>query len=355
MQVVDAHLDIAYNAIRYGRDPAFTVLELRLREQPDLNRGVATVSFPQFREAGGVLLFGTIFTAPERAANLMGGDTTLTYRDIDEAHCQAMDQLDYYHRLADIEENHLRLVTDLPVLDEVLASQQGSAPLLGILPLMEGADPIREPDELELWLEKGVRAIGLAWDDTNYSAGAWRGSRHGLTNEGMTLLEIMAEKRVILDLTHMNERAALEALDRFDGPLMASHSNARALVPGQRQLSNQLIRRIGERHGVIGIALYNPFLRANHRMGDPKELVSLDHVTAHIDHMCQIMGDAAHVGLGTDMDGGFGADDIPAPLDTIADLPLLAERLKQYGYEEADISRIMGNNWLSLLRTSLPS
>ena len=355
MQIVDAHLDIAYNAIKYGRDPLLSVRQLREQETPDPNRGVATVSFPQLREAGGVLLFGTLFTAPERSADLMGGDTLLTYRDEHQAHRQAMDQFDFYRRLVDEEQNHLRLVTDLQVLQEVLDSQQDDEPLLGIMPLMEGADPIREPQELELWVEKGLRAIGLAWDDTRYAAGSWRGNRHGLTKRGMALLEIMAGSSLILDLTHMNELASLEALDRYSGPLMASHSNARSLVPGQRQLSDLLIRRIGEHDGVIGIALYNPFLRANHHMGDPKELVTLDHVIAHIDHICQILGDATHVGLGTDMDGGFGADDIPTPLDTIADLPLLIDPLKSFGYEDDDIARIMGGNWLTLLRASLPS
>ncbi len=354
MQIVDAHLDIAYNSIRYGRDPCLSVKEIREQELPDPDRGVATVSFPQFREAGGVLLFGTIFTAPERAAAIMGGDTTLTYRDENQAHSQAMDQIDYYHRLVDDEHNELHLVTDQPSLAEVLDSQQSAEPLLGILPLMEGADPIREPQELELWVEKGVRAIGLAWDDTRYAAGAWRGKRLGLTSEGIELLEIMAKNGVILDLTHMNERASLEALDRYAGPLMASHSNARALVPGQRQLSDQLIRRIGEHQGVIGIALYNSFLRANHHMGDPKERVTLDHVAAHIDHICQLLGDSAHVGLGTDMDGGFGAEDIPTPLDTIADLPQVGDQLKQNGYKEKDIFNILGRNWLALLRSSLP-
>jgi len=354
MQIVDAHLDIAYNAIRYGRDPLLSVKELRQQEQPDPDRGVATVSFPQFREAGGVLLFGTLFTAPERAAAIMGGDTSFTYCDEHQAHRMAMDQLDYYHRLVDVEQNQLRLVVDQSSLGEVLNSQQGSEPLLGIMPLMEGADPIREPQELELWVEKGVRAVGLAWDDTRYAAGAWRGNRLGITNKGLELLEIMAESSVILDLTHMNERAALEALDRYEAPLMASHSNARALVPGQRQLSDRLIRRIGEHHGVIGIALYNPFLRANHHMGDPRELVTLDHVVAHVDHICQLLGDALHVGLGTDFDGGFGAEDIPMPLDTIADLPRVGDQLKQYGYNEEDMARIMGQNWLALLHSALP-
>jgi membrane dipeptidase len=352
MQIVDAHLDIAYNAIKYGRDPLLSVQQLREQEKPDAFRGTATVSFPALREAGAVIIFGTVFTFPERAAALMGGgDTTLTYRDVRQAHQMAMDQLDYYHRLADVEQNRVRLVTDLASLEEVTGAQPDDGdPLLGIVPLMEGAEPIREPAELELWVEKGLRAVGPAWDDTRYAAGSWRGSRYGLTRDGMQLLEAMASYQLLLDLTHMNEVAALEALDRYDGPLMASHSNVRALVPGQRQLSDVLIRRIGEHNGVIGIALYNAFLRANHHKGDPKQLVTLDHVLAHVDHICQLLGDAQHVSLGTDMDGGFGAEDIPSPLDSTADLPLLAGRMRDYGYGDEDVSSIMGGNWLRLLR-----
>ncbi len=355
MQIVDAHLDIAYNAIRYGRDPLLSVRELRAREKPDPDRGVATVAFPQLREAGVVAIFGTLFTMPANSVHLMGSDTTYTYLDQRQAHAQAMEQLDFYRRLADGEENHLRLLTERRVLKEVLDSQQGDDPLLGILISMEGADPIREPEEVELWQEKGVRAIGLAWDDTSYAAGAWGAGGGGLTAKGLVLLEIMADRNLILDLSHMSEFASLEALDRYDGPLIASHSNVRALVPGQRQLSDVQIRRIGEREGRIGIALFNPFLRRNQKMGDPKELVTLDHVVAHIDHICQILGDARHVCLGSDMDGGFGAEDIPTPLDTCADLPRLIDKLRIYGYEEEDVVQIMGGSWLDFLRTALPS
>lgn len=355
MKLVDAHLDIAYNAIKHGRDPRLTVQQTRAKEEPEPFRGTATVSFPQLREAGVVLVFGTLFAAPERAAALMGGDTRLTYRDQNQAHQLAMHQLDYYRRLADDEADHIRLVSDQTALAEVLTAEAGADRLLGIVPLMEGADPIRDPDDLEYWVEKGLRAVGLAWDDTKYAAGSWRGSRHGLTAEGVALLEVMADSNLILDLSHMSEQAALEALDRYPGPLIASHSNVRNLVPGSRQLSDELIRRIGEHDGVIGIALYNPFLRANHLMGEAKELVSLDHVAAHIDHVCQLLGDASHVGLGTDMDGGFGAEDIPSPLDSSADLPLIADHLQQRGYQPEDITRIMGDNWLNVLRSSLPA
>lgn len=354
--IVDAHLDIAYNALKYGRDPLQTVAALRAAELPDRERGSATVSFPELREGGVGLIVGTLFVLPEAGAALMGGDLRMTYRQRSDARAMAMDQLDYYHRLADQEENRLRIVTGTAVLDEVLASHEpGQEPLLGIVLSMEGADPILEPDELEEWVARGVRAVGLAWDDTHYAAGAWRGTRHGLTPAGYDLLDVMAAQHMILDLTHMNEQGALEALDHYEGPIVASHSNARAIVPTMRQLSDSQIRRIGERTGMIGINLFNCFLRPNHKKGEPKTLVPLQQVVAHIDHICQLLGSAAYVGLGTDMDGGFGAEDIASPIDSSADLPLLADSLRAYGYSEADVRGIMGQNWLTLLRHVLPS
>ncbi len=118
----------------------------------------------------------------------------------------------------------------------------------------------------------------------------------------------MSDLRVILDLTHMSEQATYEALDRYEGPVVATHANARRLVPGERQLSDSQIRRLAERDGVIGVVLLNSFLRPGHKMGDPKEFVTLDNVLAHIDHVCQLLGDARHVGIGSDFDGGFGRE-----------------------------------------------
>jgi len=164
---------------------------------------------------------------------------------------------------------------------------------------------------------------------------------------------VMADLGLILDLTHMSEMAALQALDAYAGPVVATHANARALVPTERQLSDQQIRLIGERDGVIGCVLFNAFLRANYRKGDRKALVTLDHIVAHIDHVCQLIGDARHAGIGSDLDGGFGAADIPTPLDSIADLPLIAGALRERGYSEADVAGIMGGNWVALLRRTL--
>lgn len=354
MFIVDAHLDIAYNALNFGRDLRHSLSELRQAEKgKDSQRGIATVALPELQRAGVGLVFGTLFVAPATSP-IARSDEIKAYHDADEAHQLAMAQLDYYHRLAD-EEARIRLVGDLAALDEVVASHRPDHegdPLLGIVPLMEGADPIRRPQEAEAWYERGLRLVGLAWDDTRYAAGAWRGSG-GLTDDGYRLLEVMADLGLVLDLTHMSEEATLQALDRYEGSIVATHSNARALVPGQRQLSDDQIRRLGERDGVVGVVLYNVFLRSGHHKGGAKEDVTLDHVVAHIDHVCQVLGDAKHVGIGSDLDGGFGAVDVPAELDSVADLPLVVDRLRDRGYEEEDVANVMGGNWLNVLRRTL--
>jgi membrane dipeptidase len=351
MFIVDAHQDLAYTAIKFDRDLQRPLAELRAAElkRPSPN-GRATVSFPTLREGGVGLVFGTIFVAPT-SVKWVAYDPRTSYNTADEAHQLGMNQLDYYHRLADADVG-VRLVGDLASLDEVVASYQpGQKPLIGIVPLMEGADPIRSPEEAELWYERGLRLVGLSWDDTRYAPGAWKGGG-GLTADGRALLDSMAQLGFILDLTHMSEKATLEALDSYAGPIVATHSNARALVPGERHFSDLQIRRTAEQGGMIGVVLYNLFLKEGYKRGDSQEPVTLAHVTAHIDHICQTTGSARHVGIGSDLDGGFGADDIPAEMDSVADLPLIAKALRERGYADADIRGIMGGNWLNLLRSA---
>lgn len=349
MFIVDGHLDLAYNGLHHGRNLRLPLAELRASDSGSHSAGRATVSFPELLESEIGIVFGTLFVGPA-SSSTDAGEGLMVYRDTEGAHRLAMTQLDYYRRIAD-ESERIRLIGNLHDLDEVVDSRRsGDQPLLGIVPLMEGADPIRHPEELEEWYERGLRLIGLAWDDTRYSAGAWRGSGQGVTREGVELLEAMADLGLILDLTHMSEKATMEALDIFQGIIVATHSNARSLVPGERQLSDLQIRRIGERDGVIGIVMSNGFLKSGHRRGDPKQGVTLDHVAAHVDHVCQTLGDAGHVGLGSDLDGGFGAEDIPHEMDSVADLRLIAPKLQERGYTSADVNGIMGGNWVNLLR-----
>lgn len=357
MIIVDAHLDLAYNALAYGRDLTQPLAILRAQHPDPGPRGIPTVCLPALQEGGVALVFGAIFAMPA-TYKATGLETGAVYRTPEEAHRIAMAQLDYYHRLVD-ENSDVRLVTDLASLQEVLASHQSvnaphsaapHKPLLGIVPHLEGADPIRVPEEAERWYERGLRAIGLAWDDTRYAAGAWRDGGGGLTKEGRRLLEVMAEFDFIADLTHMSERASLETLEQYAGPVVATHSNVRALAGGERHFSQRQIVALGERGGVMGIVLYNKFLQTGHAQGDPRHLVTLDRVVAHVDAVCQLLGSADHVGIGSDLDGGFGAADIPLEMDSVADLRLIGAKLREKGYEAADVAKIMGGNWVRMLQ-----
>jgi len=121
-----------------------------------------------------------------------------------------------------------------------------------------------------------------------------------------------------------------------------------------RFLSDAVIEGMLERDGVIGIVPYNLFLESNWSKGMRRELVSLQRVVAHIDYICQMAGDARHVGIGSDFDGGFGWQHVPEEINTIADLQQLAPLLAEKGYSDDDLAAIFGGNWLNVLQSALP-
>jgi membrane dipeptidase len=163
----------------------------------------------------------------------------------------------------------------------------------------------------------------------------------------------MAGLGMILDLSHIAEEAYFQALGRYEGIAIASHANPRRFTPTPRGLSDEMIAMLAERGGVVGIVLHNPFLKPGWRKGDSKGRVTLYDVVDAIDHVCQVVGDAAHVGIGSDLDGGYGVDQAPGGVDTVADLPKIGDLLAERGYEAAHIDDIMSGNWLRILREAL--
>jgi membrane dipeptidase len=166
----------------------------------------------------------------------------------------------------------------------------------------------------------------------------------------------MAEYSLTLDISHMDEKAALQSLDSYIGTIIASHANALALLKGtdsNRHLTDQVLQSLLERDSVIGIVPANGFLqpdwRETGRLG-----VTLEHYVAQMDYVCQMAGDARHVGIGTDFDGGFGLQSVPLEIDTISDMRKIIPILSQKGYTETDIAAILGNNWLVHLQNTLP-
>jgi membrane dipeptidase len=309
------------------------------------------LGLPEWLEGGVAVVFGSLFVAPARRA--LGSWDREVYADEEEAYRRASAQLDYYHRLADASER-VDLVGSRAQLEEVLASWETDVPRVGIVPSMEGADPVRQPSEVEEWYRRGVRLVGLAWAAGSRYAGG-DGEPGPLTDAGRELLGAMAEVGMIVDASHLAEAAFWETLERYEGEVVVSHANPRAFVPEPRHLSDRMIRALAERGGVVGIIPYNHFLKPGWAPADGKEAVTLWDVAAVVDHVCQVVGDAAHVGLGSDFDGGFGAEATPQGIETVADLQKIAVALGERGYAEGDVSAVMGENWLRVLRSALPS
>jgi membrane dipeptidase len=281
----------------------------------------------------------------------------LDYSSPYQAYAITQGQLAYYHALN--EAGEARLIVNRSELDEHIESWLqwenepdllSRQPKIGLVISMESADPILSPEQLPAWKEADVRIIGPA----HYGPGRYAGGTStelGLGFEGKHLLREMDELGILLDLTHLSDEAFWEAMDCFGGFVLASHNNCRALVPHQRQLDNRQINAILSRDGVIGVAFDNWMLRPGWTRGaKDNERVTLAHAADHIDHICQLAGNSAHAAIGSDLDGGFGREQSPADLDTIADLQHLAEILSKRGYREEDIAAIMHGNWLRLLR-----
>jgi membrane dipeptidase len=340
--LIDGHLDLAFNAVAMGGDLRLPLDQLRLSPYGQYAaelRETPTVSLPLLREADVRLVFGTIFVqAPSTVFNLSGP----IYTSAEEANRQGWAQISYYHELAAQQE--IKLVGSLGDLEAVI---QGTTPLPGLLPLMEGADPIRDLAELEDWRAAGLRIVGPAWGATRYSGGT--GAPGPLTAAGRELMHGLRHYDLALDTSHLSEESFWEALQLFDGPILASHANCRAFVPTDRQLSDDMIRAIVERDGVIGIIPACVFLVDAWKLDDGKT-VGMDAVVRHIEHICAIAGDTRHVGIGSDFDGGLGREWLPAGVDSILDLPQVGDALLTAGWSQADVEGVLSGNWLRWLR-----
>ncbi len=356
--LVDAHEDIAWNILTFGRDYTRSAEETRRLEKgtpASQHNGDTLLGWPDYQRGQVPVVFSTLFAAPARRR--IGDWDTQIYQNYDEAHRQYRAQLMAYYVLADKHPDQFRLIQNTSELDAVLSAWKESAEIrpVGLTILMEGAEGVRTPSELPEWWQMGVRIIGLAWAGTRFCGGSREPGP--LTNDGRDLLKVMAEIGFILDLSHMDETAARQALDLYPGTIVASHANAAAVLvnyEGNRHLSDAIIRGIIERDGVIGVVPYCRFLKSGWNTADGRAGLTLETLSAHIDHICQMTGSTSHVGIGSDFDGGFGLNAVPADVDSIADIQKLAPILAARGYPPADIDAIFGENWLRILHGNLP-
>ncbi len=353
MLVFDGHLDLAWNALQWNRNIQQSVYTLRTQEAglTGKGRGQNTVALPEMRRGGVFLCFAT----------LLARSTPVQVPHVDfhspaQAFASAQGQLMWYRAMERLGE--LVVITSLEQLEahvqcwseQQLAGKDRVTALPGIIPCMESADPILKAEDLLHWRDAGVRLIGPA----HYGSGRYAGGtgvEEGLTGRGRRLLKEMELHGVILDLTHLSDASFREALELYQGPVLASHNNCRALVPHQRQFSDEQLRAIIERDGVIGAALDAWMLVPDWIKGsDRNRAATLSMVADHIDHVCQLAGNSQHAALGSDLDGGFGLEQSPADLDTIADLQKIAGLLKSRGYSSGDVAAVMHGNWLRTLR-----
>lgn len=342
--VVDAHEDLAYNALALGRDPRLSAKQTRAAEAAKPAGNTATVGIDDFIAGNIRILFATIYVSPAGGSNTPGK----TYLTAQEAEVLAQEQLAYYALLSG--DPRISLITSKSDVQRVLDSKE---PTVGLVILMEGADPIIKPTDAAMWYEGGVRIIGPAWSQTRYSGGT--GKPGPLTELGKELMAEMTRAGFILDTSHLAEESFFQALDLFEGTVIASHSNTRKYVPTDRQLSDDMIRALVKRDGVIGTAFYNQFLLHEWRQkGADKQAVTFDRVIDHMKHICDLAGDATHCGIGTDFDGGFGMEASPAEIDTAADLQKLGDALAAAGFNDAQVRGIMGENWIRILNRGLP-
>jgi membrane dipeptidase len=235
-------------------------------------------------------------------------------------------------------------------------SELGTSPAssdtpIGFILNLEGADSILTLAHLERSYAQGLRAVGPAhYGPGTYAQGT--DATGGLGKKGRELLKEMERLGIILDVTHLCDESFWEALDHFQGRLWASHSNCRALVPHHRQFSDEQFKVLIERGAVIGAALDAWMMVPGwiKRQTTPQAVaLKLERIIDHIDHVCQLAGNARHSGIGTDLDGAFGREQSPGDLDTIADLARLPSMLAARGYAAEDIEGILHRNFISFL------
>ena len=349
--IFDAHLDLSMNALEWNRDLSRSLDEIRNREvgqtdKKDRSRG--TVCLPEMRRGKIGLCVATQIARYTKRGNPLPG-----WHSPEQAWAQTQGQLAWYQEME--RRGEMTPVCNLDQLEAHLArwlnDSDDDLPIGYILSL-EGADSMVTLQHLERSYDSGLRALGPA----HYGPGTYAPGTHqsgGLGPAGPDLLREMERLGIILDVTHLSDDSLDESMDIFGGAVWASHCNCRALVPGDRQLSDEQLRRLFERGGVVGAAFAAWMLIPDWNRGvtTPETSgVALSHVVDHIDYVCQLAGNSDHAGIGTDLDGGFGREQAPGDLQTIADLQKLVVLLGQRGYSADDIDKIMSGNFIRLLR-----
>lgn len=365
MRLFDGHLDMALNALEWERDQARAVAEIRGREADGVHddRGICTVTVPELRAGNTAVVLSTVIARAKPwvdpcRKNIFDNDWPAQSM----AYGIAMGQFAYY-RLLETQGKLTILTTARQLTDHLAAwAADADATPVGMIVTMEGADPILDPGQLQHWHDAGVRTLMLAhFGKSHYAHGTPidRPDRpHDidgpLTDMGRALLPEMERLGMPLDLTHTSDQTFTEAVDCFGGQIYSSHTCCRALCDLPRNHTDKQLLTIIERGGVIGLPLFNYFLMAGYKEKGGKQQANLATLANHIDHICQLAGSAKQVAIGSDSDGGFGAEHMPAEIGTHRDIHKLAGTLAGRGYPDDDVALILGGNWEHFFAQTLP-
>ena len=356
MFLVDGHLDLSMNALDWNRDITRPLAEVRRREQgktdkPDRAHGVCTL--PEMRRGEIGLCIAT------QIGRYVAPDNPLPGWSAPEiAWAQTQGQLAWYRAME--KRGEMVQITNRSELASHVALWQNLPPAgapVGYILSLEGADSIVELSYLERAYASGLRAIGPAhYGPGRYSPGT--GAEGGLTAAGRELVLEMQRLGIVLDVTHLTDEAFWEALSLYIGPVWASHNNCRALVPHQRQFSDEQLKELIRRDAVIGAAfdawmMVPGWVRGKTTPSDTG--VKIEAIVEHMDHICQLAGTSRYCAIGSDLDGGFGTEQTALDLDSIADLQNLAGILARRGYSPEDIAGIMHGNWIRKFSEALPA
>jgi membrane dipeptidase len=355
----DGHLDLSWNALSWGRDVTLALDALNASERAMTDhpaRGRATTTLSEMRRGAIAACQATLLARARPEGRPADGPAriNLDFANQEIASATARGQLAYYELLE--RRGHLRMIRTVGELDahwQAWESDPDATPI-GYILAMEGADPIVDVDHAAAWWDLGLRSVNLAhYGKSRYAVGT--GGDGPLTPDGVLLLEEFDRLGMILDATHLSDTSFFQALDVFGGPVLASHNNCRELVPDGRQFSDEQIRRLIDRGAVIGAALDAWMLVPGWIRGQTtRDVVSLDAVADHIDRICQLASNARHAAIGSDLDGGFGTEQVPLGLDRISELQKLDDILADRGYPSKDIDSVFHGNWLRFFRQHLP-
>ena len=346
--IFDCHLDLSMNATEWNRDLTLPIgkireLEKDLFDKPD--RGNATVCLPELIKGNIGLCVATLISRYVKPNNPLPG-----WNSPEQAWAHAQGQLAWYRTMED--KGEMVQISDVKSLVKHIEKwNNNSIKKIGYILSLEGADSIINIDYLHNLYDEGLRAIGPAhYGPGTYAFGT--GSSGGIGKKGKELLKEIEKLNLILDVTHLCDQSFWETLDNYNGNLWASHSNTRTIVPDERQFSDDQIKELIKRGAVIGMAFdaWMMIPKWERGISNPvKKKLLIENIVDHIDHICQLTGSSNHIGLGSDLDGGFGKEQCPLDLDTIADLQKLDRILNKRGYSDDDINKIFNKNFIDFL------